>query len=44
MGFEVLTADKGMVFDGHEKEDVIKERGEFLLKMVECGFLNPSEL
>ena len=43
MGFEVLSADKGMFFDGHEREDVIKERDQFLTKMVECGFLHPSD-
>ena len=43
MGFEVLSADKGMFFDGHEREDVVKERGEFLTKMIECGFLHPSD-
>ena len=29
-------------FDGHKREDVVKERGEFLTKMIECGFLHPS--
>ena len=24
--FEVLSADKGMVFDGHERDDIVKER------------------
>ena len=43
MGFEVLSADKGMCFDGHEREDVVKERGAFLTKLHECGFLHPSE-
>ena len=43
LGFEVLAADKGMFFDGHEREDVVKERDIFLSKMVELGFLHPSE-
>ena len=43
MGFEVLAADKGMFFDGHEREDVVKEREKFLSKMVVVGFLYPSE-
>ena len=43
MGFEVLSADKGMFFDGHEREDVVQERKEFLTKMVEYGFLHPSD-
>ena len=40
MGFEILAADKGMFFDGHEREDVVKERENFLSKV---GFLHPSE-
>ena len=43
MGFEVLAADKGMFFDGHEREDAVKEREKSLSKMVEVGFLHPSE-
>ena len=31
-----------MFFDGHEREDVVQERKEFLTKMVEYGFLHPS--
>ena len=40
LGFEVLSA---MFFDGHEREDVVKERKIFLEKMIEIGFLHPSE-
>ena len=43
MGFEVLSADKGMFFDGHEREGAVQERKEFLTKMVEYGFLHPSD-
>ena len=43
LGFEVLSADKGMFFDGHERGDVMKERKVFLEKMVETGFLHPIE-
>lgn len=34
-GFEALTPAKGMFFDGHEREDVIEYRGQFLRKMIE---------
>ena len=44
MGFVILSSDKGMFFDGHEREDVVKARGEFLTIMVECGFLHPSNV
>ena len=43
LGFEVLSGDKGMFFDGHERDDVVEERKVFLTKMVEVGFLHPSE-
>ena len=33
----------GMYFDGHEREDVVMERCEFLKKMVEPGFLHPDQ-
>lgn len=29
LGFEVLSASKGMYFDGHEHADVVKERSVF---------------
>jgi len=41
LGFEVLTAKKGCFVDGHEREDVVKSRSEFL-KMIGLGFLNES--
>ena len=43
LGFEVLSSSKGMYFDGHEREDVVKERCGFLRKMVELGFLHPDQ-
>ena len=43
LGFEVLSGDKGMFFDGHERDDVVEERKMFLSKMIEVGFLHPSE-
>ena len=32
LGFEVLSADRGMFFDGHERDDVVEERNVFLTK------------
>ena len=43
LGFEVLSSAKGMFFDGHERKDVVQERKMFLERMVEVGFLHPSE-
>ena len=43
LGFEVLSASKGMYFDGHEREDVVKERCTFLRRLVEIGFLHPDQ-
>ena len=43
LGFEVLSPSKGMYIDGHEREDVVKERGVFLRQMVEIGFLHPDQ-
>ena len=40
MGFEVLTARKGVFVDGHERSDVIESRTKFLRKMVKLGFLH----
>jgi hypothetical protein len=40
MGFEVLTARKGIFIDGHERLDVIESRKTFLRKMVKIGFLH----
>ena len=30
LGFEVLSASKGAYYDGHERDDVVQYRGEFL--------------
>ena len=38
--FEVLSSTKGLYFDGHEREDVVKARQEFLKKL---GFLTQSK-
>ena len=40
MGFEVLTARKGLFIDGHERTDVVKSCAIFLRKMVKIGFLH----
>ena len=40
MGFEVVTARKGIFVDGHERPDVIESRKNFLRKMVKIGFLH----
>jgi len=40
MGFEVLTARKGIFIDGHERPDVVASRMTFLRKMVKIGFLH----
>ena len=40
MGFEVLTARKGLFIDGHERTDVVESRAIFLRKMVKIGFLH----
>ena len=42
LGFEPLSSNKGMFFDGHEREDVIVQRREFLLIMAEIGFMHPD--
>ena len=38
-GFEVLTTQKGIFADGHERSDVIDSRKLFLCKMAKLGFL-----
>ena len=43
LGFEVLSASKGAYFDGHEREDVVKQREEFLKKMIEVGYIHPEQ-
>ena len=40
LGFEVLTVRKGIFIDGHECEDVVLYRKEFLRRMVKIGFLH----
>ncbi len=40
LGFEVLTPRKGIFFDGHEREDVVKARMSYLRRMVKLGFLH----
>ncbi len=40
LGFEVLTAKKGVFVDGHERPDVVTYRREFLRKMIKIGFLH----
>ena len=48
MGFEVLTARKGLFIDGHERLDVMESRETFSRKMVKLVFLlfvnAPTEL
>ena len=40
LGFSVIDAKKGTYVDGHEREDVVEYRGQFLRKMIGLGFLN----
>ena len=40
LGFEVLSAKKGIFIDGHERDDVVESRKLFLRKMVKLGFLH----
>ena len=40
LGFEVLTVQKGIFIDGHERPDVIDARKLFLRKMTKIGFLH----
>ena len=40
LGIEVLTAKKGIFSDGHERDDVIASRNEFIHKMIKIGFLH----
>ena len=39
----VLSPNKGMYFDGHERDDVVEERVAYLKKMAEIGFLFPDQ-
>ena len=38
LGFQVLDKKKGIYIDGHERDDVIKNRKKFLRKLVAGGF------
>ena len=40
LGFEILTVQKGIFIDGHERLDVIGARKLFLRKMTKLGFLH----
>ena len=40
LGFEVLTMQKGIFIDGHEREDVVDSHKLFLRKMTKLGFLH----
>jgi len=40
LGFEVLSAKKGIFIDGHERDDVVESRKLFLRKMTKIGFLH----
>ena len=40
LGFEVLTVQKGVFIDGHERQDVVESRKLFLRKMTKLGFLH----
>ena len=40
MGFELLTARKGIFIDGHKQPDIVASRVEFLCKMAKIGFLH----
>ena len=39
LGFSMIDAKKGTYVDGHEREDVVEYRGQFLRKMIGLGFL-----
>ena len=40
LGFEVFTTQKGIFIDGHECEDVVEQRNNFLRRMTKIGFLH----
>ena len=40
LGFEVITPRRGIYYDGHEREDVVEYRKEYLRKMVKIGFIH----
>lgn len=39
MGFEFKQYQKGIYIDGHERDDVVEYRKEFLAKMKELVFI-----
>ena len=40
LGFEVITPCRGIYYDGHEREDVVEYRKEYLRKMVKIRFIH----
>ena len=40
LGFSIICPKKGTYVDGHERDDVVQYRNQFLRKMVALGFLN----
>lgn len=42
LGFEVVVKKKNTYVDGHEPDDAVEYRTQFLQKMVGLGFLNSS--
>lgn len=44
LGFSVIDAKKGTYVDGHEREDVVEYRGQFLRKMIGLGFLKRENI
>ena len=40
LGFSIIDAKKGTYVDGHERDDVVEYRAQFLRRMVGLGFLN----
>ena len=40
LGFEIITPRKGIFIDGHERQDVVDYRKEFLRRMVKIGFIH----
>ena len=42
LGFEVWSPRKGIFIDGHEQDDVVEYRKQFLRKMVKIGFVHST--
>ena len=40
LGFEIITPRKGIFIDGHERQDVVDYRKQFLRRMVKIGFIH----